>query len=194
VPTDPISRPWRRLLRFSVRGLIVLVLVVGAALGWIVRDAHVQRDAVLAILAAGGAVRYEWEFSGGKIILGGKPWAPRWLVDRLGVDYFGHVTAVDANHMSTEASDAAIAQVGRLTRVQYLNIHDSPVSDSGLVHLKGLKNLSVLRLYCTLVSDAGLVHLKGLTNLSFLQLEGTQVTDVGVKELSRALPSLRIIR
>jgi hypothetical protein len=44
------------------------------------------------------------------------------------------------------------------------------------------------------LSDAGLVHLKGLTNLSYLQLDGTQVTDAGVKELTRALPSLRIMR
>ena len=33
----PISRHWRSFLRFSVRGLIVLVLVIGGWLGWIVR-------------------------------------------------------------------------------------------------------------------------------------------------------------
>ena len=33
----PVARPWRRFLRFSVRGLIVLVLVIGAGLGWTVR-------------------------------------------------------------------------------------------------------------------------------------------------------------
>jgi hypothetical protein len=85
-------------------------------------------------------------------------------------------------------------QVGRLTRAESLNIHDSSLSDSGLVHLKGLTNLRVVLLYRTQVSDAGLVHLKGLTNLSFLQLDGTRVTDVGVEELQRALPGLRIIR
>ena len=46
---DPVSHPWRRFLRFSVRGLIVVVLVIGAGLGWIVRQAHIQRDAVAAI-------------------------------------------------------------------------------------------------------------------------------------------------
>ena len=34
-----VPRPWRRLLRFSVRGMIVLVLVVGGSLGWLVRSA-----------------------------------------------------------------------------------------------------------------------------------------------------------
>ena len=33
-------RSWRRYLRFSVRGLIVLVLVVGAGMGWLVRGAN----------------------------------------------------------------------------------------------------------------------------------------------------------
>jgi hypothetical protein len=44
MPADPktISRPWRRYLRFSVRGLIVLVLLIGAGLGWTVRSARIQ--------------------------------------------------------------------------------------------------------------------------------------------------------
>jgi hypothetical protein len=56
---DPVSHPWRRFLRFSVRGMIVLVLVIGAGLGWIVRNAHIQRDAVAAIKSAGGRVYYD---------------------------------------------------------------------------------------------------------------------------------------
>ena len=191
---ESVSPSWTSFLRFSMRGLLVFVLVIGAGLGWIVREAHVQRDAVAAIQGAGGAVRYDWEWRDGKNIPGGKPWAPRWLVDRIGVDYFGHVTAAVSHHMSAATSDAVIAQVGRLTRVQSLNIHDSSISDSGLVHLKGRKNLAVVLRYRTPVSDAGLVHLKGLTNLSYLQLDGTQVTDAGVNELTRALPNLRIMR
>src|SRR5262249_53280739 len=190
----PIRRSWRSYLRFSMRGLIVLAIVVGAALGWIVRQAQVQRDAVAAIEEAGGAVRYDWEWDNGESLPGGKPWAPGWLVNLIGVDYFGHITAAVAHHMSAATSDAVMAQVGRLTRVQSLNLHDSSISDSQLMHLKGLTNLTVLLLYRTQVSDAGLVHLKGLTNLSGLQLDGTQVTDAGVQELTRALPSLRVIR
>ena len=92
----PVSRPWRRFLRFSVRGLIVVVLVIGAGLGWIVRQAHIQRDAVAAIRKAGGSVAYSWE-SGrtGRRFRRGEPWAPSWLVDLIGVDFFGHVTDVN---------------------------------------------------------------------------------------------------
>jgi Leucine-rich repeat (LRR) protein len=185
MPGGTVSRSWRRFLRFSLRELIVFVIVVGVGLGWIVRQAHVQRDAVAAIEGAGGAVRYDWEFNNGKDLPGGKPRAPRWLVNLIGVDYFGHVTAAVAHHMSARTSHAVIAQVGRLTRLQSLNLHDSSITDLGLVHLKGLTNLSVVLLYRTQVSDAGLVHLKGLTNLSYLSLDGTQVSDAGLVHVKR---------
>ena len=52
----PISRPWLRYLRFSIRGLIVLVLMIGVGLGWLVRSARIQREAVTSIQHAGGGV------------------------------------------------------------------------------------------------------------------------------------------
>jgi len=72
-----------------MRGLIVLVLVIGAGLGWMVRtvrDAQIQREAVAAIRNAGGRVTYDWEWTEQGDIPGGKPWAPRWLTDLVGVD------------------------------------------------------------------------------------------------------------
>jgi hypothetical protein len=59
----PVSRPWRTFLRFSVRGMIVLVLVVGVSLGWLVRSARIQREAVAAIKKAGGSVYYHSEWN-----------------------------------------------------------------------------------------------------------------------------------
>jgi hypothetical protein len=46
------------LLRFSVRGLIVFVIVVGAGLGWIVRETDIQCKAVAAILVEGRPLGY----------------------------------------------------------------------------------------------------------------------------------------
>jgi hypothetical protein len=43
-----------------VRALFVLVLVFGIWLGWLVRSARIQRDAVVAIRQAGGLVTYNW--------------------------------------------------------------------------------------------------------------------------------------
>ena len=49
---EPGAGPGRKYLRFSVRGLIVIVLVVGGCLGWIVRSARIQHEAVAAIEVA----------------------------------------------------------------------------------------------------------------------------------------------
>ena len=90
----PVARPWRRFLRFSVRWLIVLVLVIGAGLSWLVRSARIQREAVAAIEKAGGEVHFDWERKNGTVVPGGKLWEPARFVKLLGVDYFGHVTYV----------------------------------------------------------------------------------------------------
>ena len=57
----PPTRWHRRHLRFSLRALIVFVLVTGGWLGWTVHRARVQREAVAAIVKASGAVVYDWE-------------------------------------------------------------------------------------------------------------------------------------
>jgi hypothetical protein len=113
----PVSRPWQRCLRFSVRGLIVLVLVIGGWLGWVVRGARIQREAVRAITSSGSAVAYNWEWSNGSYIPGGKPWAPNLLVGLIGVDYFGHVTGVSLIS-SLATTDATIAEIAHLPRLQ----------------------------------------------------------------------------
>jgi internalin A len=176
----PVSPPWRRYLRFSLRGLIVVVLVIGVGLGWVVREAHIQRDAVAAIRRAGCSVMYNWEWSDGKLIPGGKPQAPSWLVDLVGVDYFGHVTVVGC---SFSASDATLADIGRLTRLQLLYANSPYLGDAGLAHLKGLTKLTRLDLFGTRVTDAGVPHLTGLRKLSILGLGGTQVSDAGLARL-----------
>jgi Leucine-rich repeat (LRR) protein len=170
------------------------MLVVGAGIRWIVRQAHIQRDAVAAIEKAGGSSKYDWEWRDGNNIPGGEPWAPRWLVDFIGVDCFGHVTVVTfvVWHYKPGAPDAAIAEIGRLTQLEHLNLSASPVTDAGLVHLKELTKLSVLVLAGTQVTDAGLAHLKGLTNLDYLDLSGTQITDTGLGYLKGATKLSRL--
>ena len=54
--SESTRRPWRRHVRFSMRGLILFVLVIGGGLGWIVRLANIQRNAVAAIQNSGGSV------------------------------------------------------------------------------------------------------------------------------------------
>ncbi len=174
---EPSSRSCRRYLRFSLRGLIVLVLVIGCGLGWIVRSARIQREAVAAIQKVGGTVYYDWEWAHGSQIPNGKPWCPNWLVDRLGIDYIGHVTRVE---MPNTSPVTTIAQIGRLAQLEELDLPSAHVSDAAMVHLRGLKSLEVLNLLFTRITDAGLAPLADLTSLKTLYLDGTDVTDAGL--------------
>ena len=59
----------RSLVRFSVRRLLVLILVIGCGMGWIarvVRSGQAQRRAVAAICQVGGWVVYDTEWDDGQ--------------------------------------------------------------------------------------------------------------------------------
>ena len=93
---------------------------------------------------AGGSVSYDWEWTNGNYVPGGKVWAPNWLVDLLGVDYFGHVTRVGL--LGINATNPVIAQVECLTQLEEVSLSISGISDTEMAHLKGLTNLSSLDL------------------------------------------------
>jgi internalin A len=211
---EPASRPWWRFVRFSLRGLMVLVLVAGAGLGWYVRSARIQRQAVAAIEQAGGSVAYEWDLQNGKRIANGKPWWPEWLVNLVGVDYFGSVVAVDLIDFGTdellvdvskltrledlqlngsEVTDAGLAFLSGLTKLKHLTLRESKVTDAGLIHLRGLTDLEQLTLGYTACSDAGLRHLRGLPRLKKLGLVNTQVTEAGIASLME-MTNLEVLR
>jgi len=79
-----------------------------------------------------------------------------------------------------------------LTQLQFLSLSESRVTDAGLAHLKGMARLETLWLGGTQVTDAGLVHLRGLTSLTSAMLCRTQVTAAGVANLQHALPGAQI--
>ncbi len=190
--TERITRPRRRYLRFTLRGLLVFILVLGASIGMMVRSARVQREAVTAIEKSGGTAHYNWTFTNRAFIQGGKPWAPSRLIDLFGIDYFGHVTYVRLR----TTTDDLLAHVARLDRVQHLSISDDSDINAGLAHLSGLTGLTELTLLFAPVSGAGLAHLKRLTRLSKLErltkLSRLVVRDAPINDSSLAhLDNLR---
>jgi hypothetical protein len=126
-----------------------------------------------------------WQYQNGQGNPDGKPWGPKWLVDCLGLDYFGNVVRVDYL-----GADAGLVHVGRLTGLEELVLGGSQVSDDGLVHLKGLTRLKGLDLRDTRITDQGLVHLQGLPNLERIDITGLPITDAGLVHL-KGLTSLR---
>lgn len=208
MPDQPLPTSWRRWHRISVRGLIVLVLVLGGCLGWLAhlaRQARIQRDAVAAITRVGGSALYDWQFEGNRfrlkpgtnIISNEVPGWPRGLVDRLGVDAFGSVTQVSFRRLpralSPAESEEVLAQIGHLSRLKQLTLINVPVTDAGLAQLEGLTNLESFMLRGTnRVTDAGVAHLARLTGLTGLYLEDSRISDAGLASL-RGLTGLETL-
>jgi hypothetical protein len=208
ISEKPTAARWRSYLRFSLRGLIVLIVLLGGGLGWIVRSARIQRATVLAIEQSGGSVLYDWQHNNGRYFLrSNSPW-PRWLLDRLPVDYFHAVTWVNTGNRAIRGPEALLLRIGNLNQLEELQVRgprptdddlaalrglhklrrlhiDGPnfITGVGLVHLKALTNLQTLGLRNCDITDSSLVHLKALTGLQILGLTNCKVTDAGLVHL-----------
>src|SRR4051794_2575181 len=79
-----MAGPVRKGFVLSLRSAMLLVLFSGLWLGWRVNRANDQRRAVVAIRRAGGGITYS----------NARTWAPAWLRNWLGDEFFQEVTSV----------------------------------------------------------------------------------------------------
>jgi hypothetical protein len=173
----------RRWLQFSLRTLMIAVLVVGIGMAtWIVpikKRAEKQKAAVDAIRQNGGSVFYDYEVDpSGNRITGVEPPGPAWLRRVLGDDFFA--TVIGAN----VTTSADFKHVGELSKLRSLGAFGVPITDADLEVVRELSQLKSLNLCFTNVADAGLKNLKSLSQLEDLKLSNTPVTDPGLKELN----------
>jgi hypothetical protein len=177
------KRPWWHRLRVSVGGLLALVLLFGCGLGRLVESARIQHEAVTALERTRSGIFYNWQRTKVGSFIGYRlnampPW-PRWLVDRLGPDYFGHVVEV-----AFQGADADLVYVQALGRLETLRINSaSSVSVAGLQHLERITGLRDLDLGFRHVGDDGLEQLRGLTALRSLGLTEAGLTGAGLRHL-----------
>lgn len=172
---------FRRRFQFSLRSLLVLVVIVAIPCSWLaveMKKSREQREVVQAVVTARGFVFYDFErFISPPSI----PRCPAWLQQPLGEEFFSDITVV--NLMDQQIPDAGLEHLKRLTKLEFLDLGDSSVSDAGLECLEGLTTLEYLYLAQTQASDAGMEHLKGLSELRELNLSQTKVSNAGLKSL-----------
>ena len=178
--TTPRQTP-RRWPRLKLWSLMAIVLISAVWMGWIVTGAHAQRTAVAEIQKVGGYVKYDWEWKNNQWIANSRPWAPKLLVDLLGVDYFG--TVVYLNLYENEDADRLLVHASQLRRLEYLDLALTAVNDDDLAQLAGLTHLRCLSLIDTEITDAGLTHIQGLARLDHLRIDHTEVSDAGLANL-----------
>ncbi len=180
-----------------MRALMALVLLVGGGIGWTVntaRSGRNQREAVAAVLAAGGYVFYDCDRDPKRVVQvraeAYHKYRPRAQnmpelkpPPRFGIDYCHNVVEIVLYGVLT---DDEFARIGRFPRVEKVWHAGSShwISDAGLAHLDGLASLKELDLSNSTITDAGLVHLKGMKSLKQLNLTRTGITDAGLAHLS----------
>jgi hypothetical protein len=171
----------RRFRSFKLLGLLVVIAVIAGVLGWLAYPANVQRYAVSMIEESGGKVWYDWEWFDGLPNGRVTTVAEQWLTRGIGADYFGNVVRVS---LDRRASDADLAYVRRLKRLERLDIDASSVTAAGLALLKPLPHLANLRLFRMTAGDRGLEQFAGVNRLRVLSLEESQISDAGAANLA----------
>jgi hypothetical protein len=204
-------------MRFSMRTLLIALLLLSVPLGWCTRRiqrARRQQEAVEALAPWVPRISYDCDFDvDGKRIKNGKPNAPEWLRDLMGEDCFREVVAIGLatpddtafTHLRNfrrlkmiqacspyDLTDIGLANVKDMPRLEVLKLSCADITDAGLIHLQGLDALRELDISGTLATNAGLKHLSSSTALKVLDLRGTEVTTEGVKKLQGALPNCTI--
>ena len=71
----------------------------------------------------------------------------------------------ESRHPRIEPTESDLAQIGRLPRLEDLEISGGQITDAGLLHLGKLTRLQKLTLSAVQVTDAGLLCLSRLTRL-----------------------------
>ena len=155
--------------------LAAVVATLGVWLSVEAIRARRQRAVVRAIWGSGGYVARLYERPAAEAL------TPGWYRTLFGDDFMDPVVAVRL--AGTDVGDDDLIRIGKLKRLQMLDLRDTRISDAGLRHLRGLRDLKLLVLTGTKVSDRGLSELENMPQLEVLCLEETKITDAGLQQL-----------
>ena len=178
----------RRWFQFSLRTLLIFMLVCAVACAWLgrmIEQKRRERGAVEAIRKAGGSVLYDYQVQpSGRRMRFAEPTGPAWLRSLLGDNFFSDVDSVNLNDPLRSAA-ALAGPIEELEDIKRLDLSGAKLTDDDLDHLKGLAQLQTLWLAGNKISDAGLAKLGVLSQIKKLGLKGTKITDDGLVHLSR---------
>ena len=176
-------KPARRWFRFSLKSLLLLVVVIAVPLAWKVNRARNQRVVVAELQKLNARIIYDYQIFNGDFNSRVPMPGPKWLTDLLGKEYFIEVYHVDADN--PQVNDETIALISKLPGVVSVDLTASNgITDAGLVHFAGMHDLEVLSLYSNRISGPGVVHLAGLKRLKVLALNSDRITSTEIVHLT----------
>jgi len=190
--------------RFSLRTLLVGITLLCIGLAWWVHRVKRQATAVKGIRDNGGWVYYDYEQWDGKK---GKPAAyvesrvPKWLLHRLGVDFFHTVEAVSMvyhydgkQRFDNSLTDAVIGQhLAGLPYLRALYVNERQLTDEDY---RIVGRLSLLEVFFQWdahdITDEGVVELGKLSRLRSVHLSESHLSDRGLAALA-GLPRIEVL-
>lgn len=201
-PNAPKTKPNRRWFKFSLRTLLVLMTVLCVWLGLQVNAARRQREAVTAILKAGGMITYDWQYgppakpTGNYLVDYGQSLnnsaSPRWpwLSTVFGDDCFQSVTGVLFNTPNPNATKANYDQIAKLPALKFfcLGPTDNPafaLNGSDLTSLAELKHLELLQLYGTHITGEMIEKWQSHNTLKSVSICNCDFDDSGMQEIGK---------
>jgi hypothetical protein len=204
----------RRSWKVGLRTIFILIAVISAWLAYHVNRAHRQQAAAIAVVQAGGQVRYDYQptfmeqtiqenmaASTGSPLptYDDHPRGPEWLRRLIGDEYFQTVANVDIRGEfwkddRIQLPSSTIQKIGALPELEELMLVRTNLSDADLPTIGRLKNLRLLVIRDSDVTDAGLVHLYSLSRLEQLNVINTKVTPDGVAKLQEHLPNCTVLQ
>lgn len=92
-------------------------------------------------------------------------------------------------------TDRGLASVGGMVGLEsvHVGMGETDITDAGVAHLRKLSKLENLSLQKTKITDAGLRELVGSKHLVGLWVNGTAVTQQGIDRLRAELPGLKVV-
>lgn len=106
------------------------------------------------------------------------------------IDENGRVTRL--NLIWRHLPSPVLAEIGKLTELQGLDLAHSTADDDGLAQLKDLQNLRNFGLAGTRVTDRGLAHLQKLEGLQWVWLPKERVSQRAMEKLQEARPDMHV--
>jgi hypothetical protein len=177
----------RRWYQFSLRSLLVFTLIFAVTVGWLgskIGQKRCERQAVEAILKAGGQVWFDRESRRDRPTIPNEASGPRWIRWALGDNFFSEVRQVGLCF----DDDETLAQLEALRDIEFLTVADGgKITSAGVAHINALPHLRSLKLTATSVTDQWLDHLKGLPNLRILILDRTNIDDKSIGRITELI-------
>lgn len=185
-PSVTSAKPRRRWLRFGMRGLLGLVLVVALLLGWLTRplfQARYEQATARQIEEAGGTVRWEDPLLLNPFLIPSPE--PTTYQHAMG-SFFGKevLARIQRVYLPTAEHESILRRLPELEQLHYLSLEGGTISDASIDAVARLQSLTALVLDDTQIDSSQMERLAQLPQFDDLEISASSVTKSNLAALA----------